>query len=91
MLKVIDFWAPWCGPCKVLGPVIDRISEKYDGDETVTIEKVNVDENMELAKQFEVRSIPTVVFLKDGEVVNKFVGTKTESEILKMINESLAN
>lgn len=91
MLKVIDFWAPWCGPCKVLGPVIDRISEKYEGDETVTVEKVNVDDNMELAKQFEVRSIPTVVFLKDGEVVNKFVGTKTETEILKMINESLAN
>ena len=70
--SVIDFWAPWCGPCIALGPTIDALAKEYDG--RVKVGKVNVDENPNLSIEFGVTSIPCVLFIKDGQVVDKQVG-----------------
>ena len=69
---VVDFWAEWCGPCKMIGPIIDEMSKDYEGK--ALIGKVNVDQNANVSAQFGVRSIPTVLFIKNGEVVDKTVG-----------------
>lgn len=69
---VVDFWAEWCGPCKMIGPLIDEMSKDYEGKALVG--KVNVDQNANVSAQFGVRSIPTVLFIKDGQVVDKSVG-----------------
>ncbi|MBT5437843.1 thioredoxin [Crocinitomicaceae bacterium] len=69
---VVDFWAEWCGPCKMIGPLIDEMSKDYEGK--ALIGKVNVDQNANVSAQFGVRSIPTVLFIKNGEVVDKSVG-----------------
>jgi len=71
-LVVLDFWAQWCGPCRQIGPVIEELSVEYDG--RVVIGKVNVDESNDITSQFSIRNIPTVLFLKNGEVVDKLVG-----------------
>src|SRR5580658_9549091 len=71
-LSVIDFWAPWCGPCLALGPTIDALSKEYDGK--VNVGKVNVDENPNLSINYGVTSIPCVLFIKNGQVVDKQVG-----------------
>lgn len=80
---LIDFWAAWCGPCKMLSPVIDQIAD--EADDSVKVCKVNVDEQKELAMQFQVRSIPTLVVIKDGKVDNISVGVKSKEEILAML------
>lgn len=80
---LIDFWAAWCGPCKMLSPIIDQIADEVD--DSVKICKVNVDEQSELAAQFQVRSIPTLVVMKDGKVDNISVGVKSKEEILAML------
>ena len=69
---VVDFWAEWCGPCKMIGPLIDEMSKDYEGKALVG--KVNVDQNANVSAQFGVRRIPTVLFIKNGEVVDKSVG-----------------
>ena len=69
---VVDFWAEWCGPCKMIVPIIDEMSKDYEGK--ALIGKVNVDQNANVSAQFGVRSIPTVLFIKNGEVVDKSVG-----------------
>ena len=74
---VIDFWAEWCGPCRMVGPIIDELAAEYDGK--VVIGKCDVDENDALAVKFGVRNIPTVVFLKGGEVVDKQIGAGPKS------------
>lgn len=77
---LVDFWAEWCGPCKALSPTIDEISmELGDG---MKVCKVNVDENQALAQQFRVMSIPTVVFFKNGEIMNRFVGVRDKGDYL---------
>jgi len=68
----IDFWAPWCGPCRAIGPVLDQLSASYDG--RVKVAKINVDEQPALAQAFQVRGIPTLYAMNDGEVVDKMVG-----------------
>ena len=68
----MDFWAPWCGPCKMVGPVIEELAKDYEGK--VIIGKCDVDENSDLPGEFGIRNIPTVLFFKDGEVVDKQVG-----------------
>lgn len=81
-LVLIDFWASWCGPCKMLSPIIDQIAEKVTN---VKIGKVNVDEQQELAQQYQVMSIPTLVIIKNGQVVKKVTGLKSQSEIIDML------
>ncbi len=79
---LIDFWASWCGPCRMLSPVVDEIANETDA---VKVGKVNVDEEPELARQFRVMSIPTLVFVKDGKTVKSTVGVRPKEEILQMI------
>jgi thioredoxin 1 len=71
-LVMVDFWAEWCGPCRMIAPVLEEIAEAADGD--VTLMKVNVDENSALAARYDIRSIPTILFIKDGEIVDRVVG-----------------
>lgn len=78
-VAVVDFWAEWCGPCRLVGPVIDELSKDYEGKATVG--KVNVDTNPEVSMKYGVRSIPTILFLKNGEVVDKHVGTATKQTL----------
>lgn len=80
---VVDFWATWCGPCRKVGPYIEQLAEKYDGQ--VIVGKVDVDENDELAVQFRIQSIPTILFIKGGEVVDRQVGAAP----LAMLEEKL--
>ena len=79
---LLDFYADWCGPCRMLGPIIDEIAAE---NPNIKVGKVNVDENMELANQFKVVSIPLRVVIKDGEVVNKSLGVSPKEEILALL------
>ena len=74
---VVDFWAEWCGPCRMIGPVIDELAEEY-GDKAI-IGKMNVDENDEIPTEYGIRSIPTILFFKNGELEDKFVGVASKS------------
>lgn len=79
---LIDFWASWCGPCRMMGPVVDEIAEER---EDIKVCKVNVDEERELANLFQISSIPTLAVIKDGNVVNGSVGVRLKKDILKML------
>ena len=79
---LLDFWAPWCGPCQMLGPIIEEIAAERDD---VIIAKVNVDDEMELAKKFRIVSIPTVIVMKNGEKVASSLGYKPKADILKLL------
>jgi len=87
-VSVVDFWAEWCGPCRLIGPVIDELATEY-GDK-VAIGKVNVDENQEVSLKYGVRSIPTILIIKDGEVVDKQVGVTTKAALQAKINAHLS-
>lgn len=82
---VVDFWASWCGPCKALAPVLEEIDSEVG--ESAKVVKVNVDEAGELAQQYGIRGIPTLIFFKDGEVKSTLVGNQPKAEILKNIND----
>ena len=84
---VIDFWAEWCGPCKMISPIIDELATEY-GDKLV-IAKCDVDSSDEVAATFKVRNIPTIVFIKDGKVVDKQVGATTKAAIAAKIDAIL--
>ena len=86
-LTVVDFWAPWCGPCLALGPTIDALSAEYEGK--VNVGKVNVDENPNLSINFGVTNIPCVLFIKGGQVVDKQVGAAPKSAFVKKIEQHL--
>ncbi len=81
---VVDFWAPWCGPCRMLGPVTEKLAEKYEGK--VKFFKVNVDENPQTSMKFQVMSIPTLMFLKDGKTMGTSVGALPESALKPKID-----
>ena len=80
---LVDFWAGWCGPCKMLSPVVDEVAEEIVG--TVKVGKVNVDEESDLARQFRVMSIPTLIVFKNGSAVNQTVGVISKQEILDLV------
>ena len=86
---LIDFWASWCGPCRMLSPIISEIAEEYG--EKVKVCKVNVDEEMDLAAAFRVSGIPMLVVMKDGQVTNTAVGVRPKEQIIRMIGEGKEN
>lgn len=82
---VVDFWAPWCGPCRTLGPIIESVQQNIN-DENVGVVKVNIDEASDLAMRYGIRSIPTVIYFKNGKMANKTIGIKSQTEIEGIIN-----
>lgn len=84
---VIDFWAPWCGPCKMVGPIIEELAAEFEGK--VIMGKCDVDENSDLPATYGIRNIPTVLFLKNGEVVDKQVGAVPKAALLEKVEALL--
>ena len=84
---LVDFWAPWCGPCVAIGPTLEQMAEEFKG--RITVAKMNVDENANTPSQFGVRSIPYIVLVKDGKVVDSVVGVVPKAKLLDMINKAL--
>ena len=84
---LVDFWAEWCGPCKMVAPVLDEIVEEQGGK--LKLGKVNIDDNMELARRFEVMSIPTMILFKDGEPKARIVGAKGKGQLLQELHPYL--
>lgn len=80
---LVDFWATWCGPCKMIAPIVKEIADEYDGK--ILVGKVNVDEEPDLTMQYNVSSIPTLMVFKNGQLVNKAVGYREKDEILKLL------
>ena len=76
---VVDFWATWCGPCRMVGPVISELAQEYDG--RIVVGKCDVEENEELSMEFGIRNIPTILFIKGGQVVDKIVGAQAKARI----------
>ena len=84
---MVDFWAAWCGPCRMVGPVIDEISKDYEGKAVVG--KLDVDANQEFAAKYGVRNIPTVLVFKNGEVVDKVVGNQPKSKLIEVLESHM--
>lgn len=80
---LIDFWAPWCGPCRMMGPIIEELADEYDGK--VKVGKVNVDDEPELSSVFKIMSIPTIVLIKNGKIANQVVGVKSKKILEEML------
>ncbi len=84
---VVDFWAEWCGPCKMLSPVVSQLAEEYDGK--MVVGKCNVEECEDIAMQYGIRNIPTLIFFKNGEVVDKFVGAANKATLQAKFDANL--
>lgn len=84
-LSIVDFWATWCGPCKAMGPTIEALYSEYEGK--VNVGKLNVDEQPNTAAEYGIRSIPTTLFIKNGEVVDKLVGNQPKNKFVELIEK----
>lgn len=84
---VVDFWATWCGPCRMLSPIMEEVSDEFNGK--VKFVKINVDENPDLAQKYNIASIPTVMVFKDGNVKQNMIGFRPKDEIIKILNENI--
>jgi thioredoxin 1 len=86
-LTVVDFWAEWCGPCRAIGPVIEELSKEYAGK--INVGKVNVDHNPQLSTNYNITSIPAILFIKGGKVLDKLVGAQPKSNFVKKIEQHI--
>ena len=86
-ISLVDFWAPWCGPCRMLAPVIEQLAEEFEGKANIC--KVNSDEQADLTAKYGVRSLPTMLFMKDGEIVDQMIGASPKQAIEDKINSLL--
>ena len=84
---VVDFWAEWCGPCRMVGPIVEELAKEFDGQ--VVVGKMDVDENVETPNEYGIRNIPTILFFKDGQVVDKQIGATQKAEKKKKIQALL--
>jgi thioredoxin 1 len=85
---LVDFWAPWCGPCRMLSPLVDELAKEYDGK--IKVGKINTDDNAQVATQFRISAIPTLLFFKGGKVIDQLVGVHPKTEIKKRLDALLA-
>lgn len=85
---IVDFWAPWCGPCKMMSPLLDQAAKKYAGK--LVVAKVNIDDDSDTAESLGIQSIPTMIFVRGGEIVNRHTGSMPAAELDKMIQDLLA-
>ena len=83
---LVDFWAPWCGPCRAIAPIIDAVAQEFAG--SLEVRKLNVDDNPDLAAKYNVRGIPTLVLFQDGNVVDQIVGAVTKSQLVEFVNKA---
>jgi len=84
---LVDFWATWCGPCRMVGPIVDEIAQEYDGKAVVV--KIDADANMDVMREYGIRSIPTLLYFKNGEVVDKVVGAQPKSVLTSKLDPHL--